>query len=46
VDAAGNLLGYVGQKLGHWSNGKVSLYIGSFVAGATLLAAYFAWLFL
>ena len=46
VDAAGNLLVNLGQILGRWSNGKVSLYIGSFVAGATILAAYFAWLFL
>ncbi len=45
LDAAGNLTGGLGQRLGMWSGGRVSLYIASFVAGAALIMAYFAWLF-
>jgi NADH-quinone oxidoreductase subunit L len=40
-----NVLGSTGQRLGGWSNGRVSVYIASFSVGAMLLAAYFAWLF-
>ena len=45
LDLAGDLTGAVGQRLGMWSSGRVSVYIASFVAGAALIAAYFAWLF-
>jgi NADH-quinone oxidoreductase subunit L len=45
LDAAGTLMGGLGQRLGMWSSGRVSLYIASFVAGAALIMAYFAWLF-
>jgi NADH-quinone oxidoreductase subunit L len=45
LDGLANFLGSTGQRLGNWSNGRVSLYIASFSAGAMLLAAYFAWLF-
>ncbi len=40
-----NFLGSFGQRLGGWSNGRVSVYIASFSVGTMLLAAYFAWLF-
>jgi NADH-quinone oxidoreductase subunit L len=45
LDRMANFLGNSGQRLGGWSNGRVSVYIAGFSAGAMLLAAYFAWLF-
>jgi NADH-quinone oxidoreductase subunit L len=45
LDAAANLAGGVGQRLGMWSNGRLSVYIAGFSAGAALCVAYFAWLF-
>jgi NADH-quinone oxidoreductase subunit L len=43
VDALGNVTGLAGQSLGKWSNGRVSLYLASFIGGAVLLLVYFAW---
>ena len=43
VDAVANVTGAVGQRMGRWSNGRVSMYIASFAAGAALIVAYFAW---
>jgi NADH-quinone oxidoreductase subunit L len=43
LDAVGSVTGLVGQGLGRWSNGKVSLYLASFIAGVVLLVVYFAW---
>jgi NADH-quinone oxidoreductase subunit L len=45
LDATGNIMGGLGQRLGMWSSGRVCLYIASFAAGAALIMAYFAWLF-
>jgi NADH-quinone oxidoreductase subunit L len=45
LDAVSNAVGAVGQKMGRWSDGRISVYIASFAAGAALIAAYFAWLF-
>jgi len=44
VDALGNVTGIAGRSLGKWTNGRVSLYLASFVGGAVLLLVYFAWI--
>jgi hypothetical protein len=36
--------GLAGQNLGKWTNGRVSLYLASFIGGAVLLLVYFAWI--
>jgi len=36
-------LGRTGQSLGRWGGGRVSLYMLSLVAGATLMIGWFAW---
>jgi NADH-quinone oxidoreductase subunit L len=35
--------GRTGQMLGRWGSGRVSLYMFSLVAGATLMIGWFAW---
>ncbi len=44
VDALGNVTGLAGQSLGKWTNGRVSLYLSSFIGGAVLMLVYFAWI--
>jgi NADH-quinone oxidoreductase subunit L len=43
IDAMSDLTGTLGQRLGRWSDGRISLYLASFAAGAAIIAAYFAW---
>ena len=42
LDAVANATGAAGQKLGRWSDGRVSVYIAGFAAGAALVVGYFA----
>jgi len=44
VDRFALLLGRLGQLLGRWSTGRVSLYLLSFVAGAALIMGCMVWL--
>ena len=43
LDRLALFLGRSGEGLGAWTNGKVTVYIISFAAGAALLMAYMAW---
>ena len=43
LDRLASFLGRSGEGLGAWTNGKVTVYIISFAAGAALLMAYMAW---
>jgi NADH-quinone oxidoreductase subunit L len=43
LDRLANILGKTGEGLGAWTNGRVSMYIVSYAAGAALLIAYMAW---
>jgi NADH-quinone oxidoreductase subunit L len=43
VDSLGNICGVAGESLGRWSNGRISIYLASFIGGAVLLLVYFAW---
>ena len=38
-----SLLAYCGQGLGHWSCGRVSVYLFSLAGGAALILAWLAW---
>jgi NADH-quinone oxidoreductase subunit L len=42
LDRLASFLGWSGERIGSWTSGKVSVYIVSFAAGATLLIAYLA----
>lgn len=46
LDLLASGVGKSGEGLGAWTNGKVSIYIVSFAAGAALLIAYLAWFIL
>jgi NADH-quinone oxidoreductase subunit L len=43
LDRLADILGKTGEGLGAWTNGRVSMYIVSYAAGAALLIAYMAW---
>jgi NADH-quinone oxidoreductase subunit L len=43
LDRLASFLGRSGEGIGGWTSGRVSVYIVSFAAGATLLIAYLAW---
>lgn len=43
LDRLSSFLGWSGEGIGSWTSGRVSVYIVSFAAGATLLIAYLAW---
>ena len=44
LDRVAAFFGRSGELLGSWTNGRVSIYIISFAAGAAMLLAYLAWL--
>ncbi len=46
LDRFADLLGRTGQGLGRWTDGRVSTYLLSLVAGAALVAGYLAWVFI
>jgi NADH-quinone oxidoreductase subunit L len=43
LDLLASIFGKSGEGLGAWTNGRVSIYIVSFAAGAALMIAYLAW---
>ena len=45
LDRLASLIGRSGEGLGAWTNGRVSVYIVSFAAGAAILLAYLALLY-
>ncbi|MSM39944.1 MAG: NADH-quinone oxidoreductase subunit L [Geobacter sp.] len=46
LDRLADGLGKAGENLGHWSCGRVSVYLASFAAGAALVAGWLAWVLL
>ena len=46
LDRMAAQLGRSGQSLGRWGDGRVSLYMLSLTAGATLMIGWFAWVML
>lgn len=46
IDGVAGMTGGVGERLGRLANGRVSFYLAALVAGAAIMAAYFAFVLL
>jgi NADH-quinone oxidoreductase subunit L len=46
VDRTADQFGRIGQSLGRWGRGRVSVYMLSLACGATLMVGWFAWVIL
>jgi NADH-quinone oxidoreductase subunit L len=46
LDRTAGQFGRLGQSLGRWGHGRVSVYMLSLACGATLMAGWFAWVIL